>query len=153
MSEARLIRTNPANIDFLALVSELEADLWERYPHIHQNYAKLNIIPPDAHVVLLYEGTEPAACGCLKTHESDTYELKRMFVRRTHRRKGYSKQVLNELETWAREHHCSRIVLETGIAQPEAASLYTKSGYSRIDNYGEYKGNANSICMEKLLKA
>jgi putative acetyltransferase len=148
-----MIRTNPANIDFLTLVSELEADLWERYPHIHQNYAKLNIIPSDAHVVLLYEDTEPAACGCLKSRASDTYELKRMFVRRPHRRKGFSKLVLAELETWAREHHGSRIVLETGIAQTEASSLYTKSGYSRIDNYDEYKGNTNSICMEKLLKA
>jgi putative acetyltransferase len=153
MPEVQLIRTNSTNRNFLSLVSELEADLWERYPLIHQNYAKLNIIPEDALVVLLYEDTEPTACGCLKTHGNGTYELKRVFVRRAHRRKGYSKQVLAELETWARERHCTRIVLETGIAQPEAASLYANAGYSRIENYGEYKGNPNSICMEKLLKA
>ncbi|MGB5499367.1 MAG: GNAT family N-acetyltransferase, partial [Maribacter sp.] len=45
-----------------------------------------------------------------------------------------------------------KCVLETGKRQPEAIQLYTKSGYKIIPNYGQYKGIANSICFEKILK-
>jgi len=41
--------------------------------------------------------------------------------------------------------------LETGINQPEAMSLYEKSGFKRIPNYPPYVGVESSFCFEKVL--
>ena len=38
----------------------------------------------------------------------------------------------------ARQVGYSRLILETGPEQPEAASLYIKLGYQRIPVYGRY---------------
>jgi GNAT superfamily N-acetyltransferase len=59
--------------------------------------------------------------------------------------------VLAELEAWAGEEGCSRAILETGMPHFEAISLYKKSGYRIIENYGPYKNLPNSVCMEKML--
>jgi hypothetical protein len=38
------------------------------------------------------------------------------------------------------------------VNQPEAIALYKKSGYEVIENYGQYAGVENSICMKKVIK-
>ena len=43
------------------------------------------------------------------------------------------------------------MILETGVRQPEAIALYESIGFKRIYNYGEYRGNGMSVCMEKVL--
>ncbi|RYG04490.1 MAG: GNAT family N-acetyltransferase, partial [Chitinophagaceae bacterium] len=43
----------------------------------------------------------------------------------------------------------TKLVLETGMNQPEAISLYKKLGYKIIPNYGQYIGIKNSVCFEK----
>ena len=44
-----------------------------------------------------------------------------------------------------------RCILETGKKQPEAVALYTKAGYTTIQNYGQYQTVDNSVCFEKVL--
>jgi ribosomal protein S18 acetylase RimI-like enzyme len=39
----------------------------------------------------------------------------------------------------------------SGVNQPEAIALYEKAGYRRIENYGPYANNEESICMGKSL--
>jgi len=46
----------------------------------------------------------------------------------------------------------AKSVLETGVRQPEAIRFYTKLGCDKIDNYRQYIGNSNSICMSKELR-
>ena len=57
--------------------------------------------------------------------------------------------VLEELESWARELGYTVCVLETGHKQEAAVSLYKRSGYESIPNYGQYADVTNSICMKK----
>jgi GNAT superfamily N-acetyltransferase len=78
-------------------------------------------------------------------------EVKRMYVLPNNRGKGIATTLLWELEKWALELGYMKCVLETGKRQPEAISLYEKSGYQRIPNYGQYKGVENSICFEKIV--
>ncbi len=58
---------------------------------------------------------------------------------------------MSELEVWATELSYEKCVLETGKRQQEAIALYTKNGYKRIPNYGQYTGVENSLCFEKIL--
>ena len=75
-----------------------------------------------------------------------------MFVRLENRGRGIAGEILNELETWAKELNFSEFVLETGVKQPEAIRLYQKSGYETIPNYGQYLNVENSVCMKKFGK-
>jgi len=93
--------------------------------------------------------TYNVGCACLKEVGERTCELKRMFVEKARRGEGIATSILAELEAWAVEDGFARIRLETGVKQPEAIALYGRSGYRKIDNYGEYEGSANSVCMEK----
>lgn len=69
------------------------------------------------------------ACGCFKWLDTQSAELKRMFVHPQWRRRGYSEKLLRALEAWARELGVERLLLETGRGQPEAIALYHKPGF------------------------
>jgi len=66
-------------------------------------------------------------------------EVKRMYVAPTARRTGLARLVLRRLEDSAREDGCDLLVLETGMAQPEAIELYESSGYVSVTPFGFYK--------------
>lgn len=147
-----LHRTNSEDPDFIALVKLLDADLAIRDGADHAFYAQFNKIDAIRHVVLAYEGDQAMGCGAIKEFSKDTMEIKRMFVRPEGRQKGIASMVLGELERWATEMSYARTVLETGTKQPEAIELYTRRGYARIPNYGQYAGVENSLCFEKILQ-
>lgn len=151
MKKISLKRTSSANPEFRSLITELDTDLRLRNGEIMNIYDQHNIIEAIDTVVIAYLDEEPAACGCFKTYDNETVEIKRMFVKPEARGNGISKMVLNELENWARELAVKYIVLETGNKQVEALSLYPKSGYMPIPKYGPYVDLPDSICFKKVL--
>ena len=78
-------------------------------------------------------------------------EIKRMYVVPVVRGRGLSRLLLVELERRAVAADRRRLVLETGIRQPEAIGLYRSSGYSEIPRFGVYRWDARSRCFGKLL--
>ena len=44
-----------------------------------------------------------------------------------------------------------RLVLETGVAQPESIALYEKCGYRSVPCWGKSADNPKSRCYEKCL--
>jgi putative acetyltransferase len=147
-----IIRTNGANADFRALVVLLDAELWGRYPDLMHLYVAGNMVDDDVRVVLAYLDGVAIGCACLREFSGDSIELKRMFVRPEYRGRGAAKAILVELGAWAGELGFSRIILETGKRQPEAIALYEKTGFTRIETYGDYdKNDEESVCMGKAL--
>jgi putative acetyltransferase len=59
--------------------------------------------------------------------------------------------VLAGLEAAAKQLGVRRLVLETGIYQHAALSLYRRDGYTEVDCWGEYASSPTSICFEKRL--
>jgi GNAT superfamily N-acetyltransferase len=147
----KLIRCNSKSPDFLSLTKELDADLSQRNGTVQLSYDKYNKLPDIETVVVAYIGKVGVGCGCFKEYDNQTGEIKRMYVKPENRGNGIAKQILVELEKWARESRYSRLVLETGLKQPEAIGLYRNKGYSGIANYGQYAGMPNSICFGKQL--
>ena len=149
----KLIRTDSNNPDFVELVKQLDADLAIRDGDDHAFYDQFNKLDTIKHTVVAYnEANRAVGCGAIKQFETGIMEVKRMFVPLEERGKGIAGEILKELEIWAKELGNDKCILETGIKQPEAISLYKKSGYRFIDNYGQYAGVENSVCFEKLLK-
>lgn len=145
------IITNGSNKDFIKLVQCLDEELYGRYGQLQQEYDKHNTLEDIHDVVLLYRDGIPVACGAFKKYDSNTVELKRIFVQAEYRGQSLAKQLIQYLEELAIEQHYTWAVLETGIKQPEAIHLYRSRGYEIIDNYGPYAENENSVCMKKAL--
>lgn len=147
----KIVRSNSDNEDFIQLVKKLDEELAERDGKEHEFYHQFNNIDLLKYVLIAYEKNTPIACGAIKKIDDSTAEVKRMYVHKDYRNKGFASSVLNELERWASEQGFSKCVLETGIRQPEAIALYLKNGFQSIPNYGQYVGIENSKCFEKWL--
>ena len=147
----KLIRTNSDNQDFINLVSELDKLLKVKDGEEHEFYSQYNKVHSIKHVLLAYKNEVAVGCGAFKIYAKDAVEIKRMFVLPNSRGKGVATKILLELEAWASELLFSHAVLETGKNLPDAISLYTKHGYQKIANYGQYKNVSNSVCFNKKL--
>ncbi len=137
--------------DFAGLVLFLDAYLAEKDGRDHDFYNQYNGISTIKYALVGYNENKPVACGAIKEFETKAMEVKRMFTLPEYRGKGIARQLLAELESWAAELGANRVVLETGRKQVEAISLYERSGYRRIPNYGQYIGIETSVCYEKPL--
>lgn len=135
----------------MELVRLLDADLNSRYGTVQAQYDQFNSLASVDAVVVAYDQELPVGCGCFRIYDRATVEIKRMFVRPEYRGGGAAALLLGELERWAIENGHQRAVLETGVRNPEAIRFYTKSGYARIENYGQYQGMELSVCMSKEL--
>jgi ribosomal protein S18 acetylase RimI-like enzyme len=59
--------------------------------------------------------------------------------------------MLAHLERTARDAGADVMVLETGLAQPEAIALYESSGYALIPGFGFYKDAPLARCFARRL--
>jgi GNAT superfamily N-acetyltransferase len=87
--------------------------------------------PGGALIVAVCDGV-PVAGGAFRRWDSSTAELKRMWTASTHRRRGYGKLVVAELERTALQSGYTRVYLTTGWRQPEAVALYLAMGYTPL---------------------
>jgi putative acetyltransferase len=148
----RLRRTSSEDRDFSHLIELLDKDLWNRYPETQQNFTAFNVVKLDAKVIVAHDDGNPIGCGCFReTENRSVIEIKRMYVKEEARGQGIAKAILIALEEWALEEGKERAILETGINQPEAISLYKKIGYEQIENFGPYLNCSESVCMGKDL--
>lgn len=97
-------------------------------------------VPPEGSFLVAID-SNGAAVGCigLRRHGAEIGEIKRMYVRPEHRRRGYARALLVAAEHRARELGYTALVLETGEPQPEAMALYEGHGYRRIPGFGHYQ--------------
>ncbi len=144
-------RTSSSEIDFQHLVSELDGELSTRNGETNEFFAQYNKIDQIKNVIIATIDNKPVGCGAMKAYDSDTMEIKRMFVPIEMRGKGIAVHILKNLENWAKEMNYSKCILETGNKMPEAIRLYEKSNYKVVPNYGQYNGIEDSICFEKHL--
>jgi len=138
-----------------ALIQTLNTELSGRYPEAGATHFRLDadeVAEGRGAFLVAYEGGKPIGCGAIRRLDADTGELKRMYVAADCRGRGVGRMMVNALEAQGRRLGVSRIVLETGVRQPEALALYARAGFERIPAYGEYVGSPLSICMAKRLR-
>ncbi len=116
--------------------------------------------PPEMHVDpadLVYVGVADLAgraVGHIAVRRlGDDLEIKRMFVEAEVRGHGVGRALLVAAERAARSHGATRVILQTGDRQPEAAATYAKAGYSRIPIFEPYLSLPFSLCFAKVLTA
>ena len=136
------------------LINALNAELKRQYPEEGATHFRLDpdeVAEGRGAFLVAYAGLRPVGCGAIRKLNSDTGEIKRMYVIPEARGQGVSKKVLTALEQEARRLGLRRLVLETGERQIEAMTLYTGAGFARIPAFGEYLDSPLSVCMAKEL--
>lgn len=149
----KYIYTNGKDNHFVLLCSQLDCSLNELAggEDNRKQYIQHNRLDDIHDVFIVYDGDTPIGCGSFKKYSESVAEVKRVFVNKAYRGLGISKQMMQLLETKAKEKGYQKVILETGRKMPVAIGLYEKLGYCVIGNYGQYEGEANSICFEKVL--
>ena len=106
--------------------------------------------PHGLFLVAVLDGA-PVGCGGWRDLGDGRVEVKRMFTAPVARGRGVARALLAELERTAAAAGHVRVVLETGLAQPEAMKLYASAGYGPIDGFGHYAGQPLSRAFTKDL--
>lgn len=88
-------------------------------------------------------------CGAVMSIGDGEVELKRMFVADNARRRGVGLCLLKSLEQRARRNGARKLLLETGVSQPEAISLYRRAGFRDRGPFADYREDPLSVFMEK----
>jgi GNAT superfamily N-acetyltransferase len=148
----RIREAGPTDAAARALLAEFAHESEARYGQVfegiaapHETIESDGLIPPHGRLLVIDE----VACGGLRRLDARTAEIKRMYVRPEHRRRGRARQLLGALEQAARELGYTRVRLDTGPLQPEAAALYASAGYHAIDAYTDMP--PHSLFFEKEL--
>lgn len=142
---------DPAAADVYPLIEQLDGYLAQLYPSANIGPVSVQAMkqPNVAFLTARVDGVA-VACGACIAHEGYV-ELKRMYVLPACRGLGLGKQLLQALETQAREMGYRLVRLETGAAQAEAIELYEHAGYARCPSFGDHHAHAQVISMEKAL--
>jgi len=74
-----------------------------------------------------------------------------MYVRPSYQRRGLARELLAHIEITSRAAGFTRLILETGLEQPEAVAMYRAAGYEDIPAFGYYAGEPLSVHLGKVL--
>ncbi len=147
--------------DALTLNDQVQLEYAERYGD-EGDITPLDaamFLPPRGLYLIAYDPEgRPVATGGWRSQDAneENYrdgdaELKRMYVVPEARGRGLARRILAALEADARAAGRTRMVLETGIKQPEAITLYTSTGYEPCEKFGHYRTYDTSRCFAKRL--
>lgn len=109
--------------------------------------------PHGGALLLLLEHGEPVAGGAFRRYDENTAELKRIWTHSAHRRRGFARRVVSELEREASTRGYRRIYLTTGPRQPEARGLYLASGFTPLFDTEADPETIGPLPFEKHLTA
>ena len=140
--------------DARRLIAALDAGLAELYPpeqRFGPNLKAEHLAEGHGTFLVARDEGRAVGCGAIRRLDSTTAEAKRMYVEPDQRGKGVGWAVLAGLEAAAKQLGVRRLVLETGIYQHAALSLYRRAGFTQVDCWGEYASSPTSICLEKQL--
>jgi GNAT superfamily N-acetyltransferase len=136
------------------LIAALNAELSARYPEEGATHFRLDaaeVAPGRGAFLVAYLALAPVGCGAVRLLANREAEIKRMYVAPEARNLGIGRAILDALEAEALALGAVRLVLETGVRQPESLSLYSRAGFVEIAPFGEYIDSPLSVCMAKEL--
>jgi putative acetyltransferase len=152
----RIAPTDPESAEARALIALSDAYMTALYPAESNHLESAGALKaPNVLFLGCFLQDQLVGCGAVKILSDDGRygELKRVFVLESHRGKGYSKAIMEQLEGHLRAHDIELARLETGISQPEAIGLYRRLGYVEREPFGAYAADPLSLFMEKRLDA
>jgi ribosomal protein S18 acetylase RimI-like enzyme len=108
--------------------------------------------PPEGTLIIAYANNEPIACAALRKIDAAVSEVKRMYVKPSHRGMHLGDTLLEMLIKTAVELGYKYMRLDTLDHMIPAIRLYQKHGFYEIEAY-YFNPNKNTVYMEKSLDA
>jgi len=93
--------------------------------------------PPRGQLLLAMLDEAPVGCVALREIDSDSCEMKRMFVYPQHHGKGVGRALAEAIIKEARGLGYRAMLLDTSVRQAEANALYQRLGFKTIEPYYE----------------
>jgi GNAT superfamily N-acetyltransferase len=142
------------SVDVQLLISQLNLDLYSRYPEPGALIFSLesgDIVDGVGALLMAELDGEPVGCGAFRIIDDlpGSAEIKRMYVTLAGRGKKIGSALLAELERLGAANGVRRFALETGPRQPEALQVFSAAGYVACEPWGPFVGKDLSVCMEK----
>jgi GNAT superfamily N-acetyltransferase len=156
-TQLRFLVVGPDNPLAQPLLAELAVEYSDRYggtPEAHLTWLPVppeQLAPPDGGLLIGLLDDVPVTGGVFLRFDPDTAEFKRIWTDSGHRRRGFAKALLAELEATAAGRGYRRVYLITGDRQPEAEALYRATGYTEIDPPVVSWGPFRPIAFDKAL--
>ena len=105
---------------------------------------------PYGAIILSRNENNFSGCIAIRKIDTDTAELKRMYVEEKFQHKGIGKGLLNEAIALAKKYGYKKIRLDTLSDMTPAIELYKKNGFYEIPAY-YYNPEKAAVYFEKIL--
>jgi putative acetyltransferase len=92
---------------------------------------------PTGELLIAFVNGEAAGCVALRTLDSSTLEMKRLYIRPSSRGLGLGKRLVESAIAAARERGYAELRLDTLETMAAARALYSSLGFAEIPPYGE----------------
>lgn len=133
-----------------ALIDELSEELFKITGNSgRESFNKEDMKNSRAVFAVAFENGDAVGCGGIREVSSDTAEIKRIYSKQ--RMKGIGRNIIEYLESKAKELGYSHLLLETRKANENAICFYKRIGYDICQNYGRYKNVDEAVCFTKKL--
>lgn len=162
VSQSERVRFQPVHQDdalAAPLIAELAVEYATRYNGTEdrvlawlRGYPAEEFSPPDGGMLIGLLDGRPVTGGAFRRFDADTAELKRIWTDSKHRRRGYAKMLLDELESEIVRRGYRRVYLTTGDRQPEAEALYESAGYTRLAEPLPAEREVYPVAFSKVLQ-
>jgi ribosomal protein S18 acetylase RimI-like enzyme len=146
----KLVPTDSNNKDFLKMCAELNTALNFAVAGRESIYNTLKSIDKVFYVVLAREKSV-AGMAALSKVDDTTAEIRCVFVRPEHRKKGIARAMCLHLEDYARGLGFKTMILDTWAQLPAAIKLYESLGYTRTDGEVVHAIDKDCVYMRKCL--
>jgi GNAT superfamily N-acetyltransferase len=102
---------------------------------LEHDLASQDFAPPGGCLLVAYDDEDPAGCVCMRTIGTGVAELKRMYVRPAHRKKGIGRLLGLAVIEHAREEGCHLLRLDSPTFLNDSHSLYRALGFQETLPY------------------
>ncbi|MCW2247625.1 molybdenum cofactor biosynthesis protein MoaC [Azospirillum fermentarium] len=143
---------DPRSPDARRLITALDEALNATYDPSENYLLDVDrLAAPDMRFFLALANGVAVGCAALRIDADGYGEVKRMFVDPPARGTGVGRRLLERLEGEARGLNLPRLMLETGVKQPEALALYRAAGFHERGPFADYPPLERSVFLEKSL--
>jgi GNAT superfamily N-acetyltransferase len=106
--------------------------------------------PPAGRLLVAEDAVELVGCVALRPHKPGVCELKRLYVRPSHRGKGIGRRLLEVLLAEAVEAGYREAIFDTLDTMTAALALYRSFAFEPTEPYGNHPV-PGSLCFRKVL--